>query len=523
MTANFDPFEALEAFFADEISPGDAVRLRNWVAENPDRFAEIAERSKIHALLSIHGVRLASESVLDPLLTEETTSSDAQTKLYPAKDTADAPVIRRSRVSPQRLMAWSAVAIALLLVAMIFGPEILRDSTVGVVVVADEVQWNSPPLRVGQIVPGGEIQIAGGQLEIRLQSQAEMTLTGEAHVELIDEMTVRLRRGGADFHCPERARGFKVVLPNGAEVIDLGTSFAVDVDTQNRAAVLVEEGLVEVRAPGESPVTLTAGNEVAIADSGERRIGNVSRYSRERRWQRRLKTICSAKRRTAVVMTLDGHGEPAVPETSTRVHGDPSPALDRFGQVGGAFHFDGVGDWLELPAAFPAKNFTLLVWFRAERTEDERFLFSTKSADRAKASRAIRLVGETISVDVFAPHSEESGERGPRLVGNGRFQPNRWTHLAVTYENPRAKPACLRVYINGRQASEDYCEFGSTIPVMPDRIAIGNSIVASDDGGRFGGELDDLIVIKRCYEPEKILDLFENSRPEQVALAKAPE
>lgn len=515
MTETFDPFDALEAFFAGEIEPADAERLRDWIADNPDRLAEIAERSRIHALLSISGVRLASESVLDSILERGLPSSDSHVSMNPITNAPETATIGQSRVSAKRRAGWCAVVVALVIVAMVCRPYILRDSAVGVVVVADEVQWKSPPIRAGETVPRGEIQIAGGQLEIRFQSQARMTLSGDAHVEVIDEMTVRLHRGGADFHCPKPARGFKVILPNGAEVIDLGTAFAVEVDTQNRSAVLVEEGLVEVRAPGETPVTVTAGNEVAIADRGGQRIGKVSRYSPERRWNRRLKTICSAKRRTAIVMALDGHGNATVPETAAQVHGDPSPVVDRFGKASGALHFDGVDDWLELPADFPPKSFTLLAWFRSEPGNAERrTLFACESADRATAGRTVRLVGDTIAVNALASAADESGDPGLSLSGNGRFQPNRWTHLAVTYENPRAKKACLRVYVNGRQTSEDFRDFVSDVPAMPNRVAIGSSVLAGEVGSRFRGELDDLIVIKRCYEPDQILDLYENSRPE---------
>ena len=113
---------------------------------------------------------------------------------------------------------------------------------------------NYPPLSfylIGAVAGAGHDVLAAGRLRFRsgrvtlsMFSGVVLTVEGPADLELVAIDRVFCRRGRLRTRVPEGAEGF-VVASSGSAVIDMGTEFALNVETDGKSQVMVFEGLAE--------------------------------------------------------------------------------------------------------------------------------------------------------------------------------------------------------------------------------------------------------------------------------------
>ncbi|QNN21926.1 hypothetical protein HED60_06460 [Planctomycetales bacterium ZRK34] len=137
---------------------------------------------------------------------------------------------------------------------------------------ANDVDWLSDPLNLGEDVSPRVLSIGAGTLDIQLFSGVAMTIIGPAQVDLRQPMHVRIDRGTLYASVSHSAIGFTVESP-GCRVIDRGTVFAITVDAAGATTqVSVIEGSVDAMA-------LDAGGR--IVDTRRLSVGTTCRVSRE--------------------------------------------------------------------------------------------------------------------------------------------------------------------------------------------------------------------------------------------------
>lgn len=128
-------------------------------------------------------------------------------------------------------------------------------------------------LKVGDRLGAETIQLESGFVRLVFDDGVEVTLEGPAEYELIKPGKTRLRTGLLTATVPEGAEGFQVETPT-AEVVDLGTSFGVDLRETGFSRVSVFDGEVEVAASDKSKKhLLTEGESVRIG--ADRQIEEV--------------------------------------------------------------------------------------------------------------------------------------------------------------------------------------------------------------------------------------------------------
>jgi ferric-dicitrate binding protein FerR (iron transport regulator) len=98
-------------------------------------------------------------------------------------------------------------------------------------------------LEVGRRLAAERIAIDAGAVEIRLRNGVTLLLCGPADVELAGEMRAVLRDGSVVVKVPKGMSGFRVET-GAAEVLDLGTEFAVRASGGQLTDVQVYEGAV---------------------------------------------------------------------------------------------------------------------------------------------------------------------------------------------------------------------------------------------------------------------------------------
>ena len=116
-----------------------------------------------------------------------------------------------------------------------------------VVVQTDNARWEQAegpaPVR-GHTVGPGRFRLASGTATLAFLNGVMLTLEGPADIDLISVDRVFCRRGKLRTRVPKGAEGFIVASPSSA-VVDLGTEFALNVEDDGHAQVMVFEGVAE--------------------------------------------------------------------------------------------------------------------------------------------------------------------------------------------------------------------------------------------------------------------------------------
>ncbi|MEM6330289.1 MAG: LamG-like jellyroll fold domain-containing protein [Planctomycetota bacterium] len=132
------------------------------------------------------------------------------------------------------------------------------------------------------LAEGREIRLRSGLVQLTFESGAKIVLQGPAAFVADSGMFAQMTRGKISALCPQSARGFRLRTPT-AEIIDIGTEFAVAVESTGDSEVHVFKGEVVARSlsstkpggsgePGESgPYTVTENTALRFEQGGRQR------------------------------------------------------------------------------------------------------------------------------------------------------------------------------------------------------------------------------------------------------------
>jgi hypothetical protein len=124
-----------------------------------------------------------------------------------------------------------------------------QEKWVAILRKAIDVQWLDPEKApsVGEPLTAGRLQFSEGLIEIQTNRGAKLLLEGPADLEIVSDMVVRCQLGRLRVDVPPPAHGFLVDSPL-VNVVDRGTSFAMDVSGDQKAEVHVITGMVELHS-----------------------------------------------------------------------------------------------------------------------------------------------------------------------------------------------------------------------------------------------------------------------------------
>lgn len=122
-------------------------------------------------------------------------------------------------------------------------------------------EWldDSLPMRSGDTLNAGRLELGCGLAQIEFFSGAQMLFEGPGVIEIVSPWEAICYDGKARVRVPPPAQGFRLLTP-GMKLVDLGTEFGLQVDsaTQN-AEVHVFEGEVEAHPDKGQMVSLKQG------------------------------------------------------------------------------------------------------------------------------------------------------------------------------------------------------------------------------------------------------------------------
>jgi hypothetical protein len=135
------------------------------------------------------------------------------------------------------------------------GRHLAKDrEALAVVMKLVDARWEStdgPAPALGRPVAAGRLRLRSGLATLAFVNGVTLTLEGPADVDLVSIDRVFCRRGKLRTRVPKGAEGFVVASPSSA-VVDLGTEFALNVEDDGRAQVMVFEGAAEAALLSDS-------------------------------------------------------------------------------------------------------------------------------------------------------------------------------------------------------------------------------------------------------------------------------
>jgi len=245
----FDELGVLAAALCDgEITPEQAARLEALAGRSEAARRFFLNYTRLHAELYWETAFSADAALLMPPTARPTARPRPQFMGLSRR-----PVARA--LQSRRLWAGLAVA-ATLLVGVTFRSllpksapvaSLARPAAVAEVVGSVDAAWADPSALTAssQLPAGRRLDLTRGLAEIRFASGATIILQGPARFEPLDFNRGLLHEGTLTATVPHAAAGFVVATPS-AQVVDMGTEFALSVEPSGRSEVQVFQGSVEV-------------------------------------------------------------------------------------------------------------------------------------------------------------------------------------------------------------------------------------------------------------------------------------
>jgi hypothetical protein len=403
----------------------------------------------------------------------------------------------------------------------------------------------------GDVLPNGLLAFNSGLAEIDFFCGATLIVEGPAQLEIESDWAVRVKHGRLRASVPPAARGFSVKAAD-SEIIDLGTEFAVEVDSGN-ARVEVIDGEVELRGGAHDGRHLLTGEGESLAGSPATTdlAGGLSTFSelslqwREAdeklfaRWQDHSQQLRTDDRLIAYYPIAAGVSGRAVanaaasgPQADGLLVGPVERSAGRFGAQSAGLNFERTGARVRTRIDGEFKAFTFACWVRIDSLAHRyNALFMGDGYENGEPHWQIRDDGRlmfSVMVDDTQEiqHFSEIDQKMVTQAGLHRvyYSPpfwdisksGQWFHLAAVYS-----PADRRVdqYVNGEVVSSDE---------IVDRFHVSTLRIGPAEIGNWGqpfrktpwfavrnlnGTIDELAIFNAPLTESEIQNVYEYGKP----------
>lgn len=261
MTQNIN--QLINAYLDGIITQDQQAELAAWIeadSTNADDFAEaVFLDSRLHAEVN-------AAPYTDPAKTIRKPDSHASTRQLSTKTTIRLAICLLITVAVG-VMAWVTQNDPQQLATDDGEQKPAAFASVSQVV---DAQWSTnDTLHIGDRLNSQTIQLKSGFLTLTFDDGVEVTLQGPAEYELLAAGRTKLTTGLLTATVPPGAEGFTVDTPT-AEVVDLGTSFGIDLREDGFSSISVFDGEVTVAVPDTAKKHLLAeGDSVRVGADQE--------------------------------------------------------------------------------------------------------------------------------------------------------------------------------------------------------------------------------------------------------------
>ncbi|MEQ1860196.1 MAG: DNRLRE domain-containing protein [Chthoniobacteraceae bacterium] len=289
--------ELCDRLLDGEFTPEDRARLEALVLGDADLRRLYVETLHLHAALRQNAPRLSDAPLAEIVATSLRDVRGPEGRGY--------NVLRCPRW-PMQIAAGLAIGLGI----WWFTPR-PAERPLATLVETNGARWenSSLPTSPGSALHAGRLRLADGVARIVFQSGAEVSLEGDAELELTGPNACFLHSGALTAHVPEQAKGFVVGTAN-AKLIDHGTDFGISTDAAGRAQVQVLQGEVELQH-GRSGDTLRHQTRESTAITAERFSPTKDKADGEPDRYAFARTTTAARKPMLALTTAGGSGDAA--------------------------------------------------------------------------------------------------------------------------------------------------------------------------------------------------------------------
>lgn len=413
------------------------------------------------------------------------------------------------------------------------------------------VEWSDPASApvAGSVLAPGWLRFKAGLVQLEFFSGASVIVEGPADFEIRSQSEAFCQFGRFSAIVPEPARGFIVSSPSLA-LVDLGTSFGMEVSRAGENEIFVYKGLVRLTRTGAQNVRrdLTAGQGLRIDVGGNAHVlsaptadyATVAELARRQQDETRVRL---AGWRTAdpdlnrdpsllVRFDFENHG---VDERILRNHAPNSPASAVGTLVGcqwsdgrwpgkGALEFKGVGDRVRLMIPGEMEALTFSAWVRADSLPHlYNALLVSDRYRRGVLRWQLLQNGQLALTQLLVDDSGLADPASTQRVVSATVVPlerlGLWVHLATT---ANFRTGLVTHHVDGQPAGAG--KFAELVAGKLGSVELGNWGIAPDtekgrrlaDGGyldrSFVGKIDEFALFARVLSGEELRKLFLQGR-----------
>jgi len=445
---------------------------------------------------------------------------------------------------------------------LVSGPDL---SAVAVLSQSVSAKWDGDYRpSAGDNLGVGHLILQRGEVQIDFLAGARLLLRAPADIEIRAADEVLIRYGSASCFVTEMGHGFRV-LTKEMEVIDLGTSFSIDVKSDGNSEVHVLDGSVAIKSPKGPSLELTEMHAIRMGDDGPENVEySPDRFPKTSDLRIRLRDIDQRRYESWKAKAKAVSADPSVILHYTFEETDPSAlevhnvATDASRATNGAvigcrwdegrwpskraLVYRNAGDRVlfQVPGAVSAVTF--LVWARVDAlTQDITSLLMTEHPDRRKMLMATdnKVLGDamqrrrestvetvrwelsqyTNNVLFSVGHGMDRSDYDMSAAVHPYTRSSRWGTWACMGVTCDAKKREVIHYLNGDPIGGG--QFERAKPLLLDFMELGNFGATSDelketDGlaqRRFYGAIDELVIANRVFDAAEIKAFWTNGKP----------
>ena len=550
-----DRLEALlDAYFDEMLGETERGELEYLLLSSPQARQLFWQRARFHALLRRYGTEYWGNRLAEQYAASELTDTQIEPASASVQGTRKRWAFPEWFSSGLRWATAGAVALVALIAGLLWWRPAPQAPSAGIpamesafrppvaeLVRAVGVEWESATnaFSPGAVLTAGSLKLKRGLVELGFYQGARVVIEGPAEFELISDMEARCASGKIRVEVPPPAHGFKVLSPN-LQVVDVGTSFGLEVRNDGQAEIHVFQGKVEMAsaAAPQAQQALTEGQSAHVSASGQIQsveldattfvsLEEIQERSHEEMrhryaaWQDFSQLVL---RDPALLLYYDFEGQPSnarvlpncVPAAPTESNGTIIGCQRAEGRWPGkgALDFKQFGDRVRfaLPGRFT--SLTCLAWVRVDGLSHR--LSALMMSGKARAGEPQWQLVQTGTIqfgkrilDGWGVDHMENCQSVPLIAPEAM---GLWMHLGVVYDLPTRT---VKHFFNGQEVSRG--DIVSQLPVTLEAMEIGNWTPQvgqpMEPIRSFNGRLDEFAIFSRALSAEEIQEAFAIGRP----------
>jgi len=442
-----------------------------------------------------------------------------------------------------------AAVIAVLLMAVVImavrdsGEELTVEKSTpgldaGVAVLTREInaRWENREVRLGDAMPKGLWRLSSGTAEIDFYSGASVILEAPAALEILSENRGILHAGRLRAHVPHHAHGFTIATQS-VELVDIGTSFGMEIGADAETSVHVFDGEVELYEPesdrqrgkgetllaGEGRRFTLSGDTVPIEADGTRFMtpANFREQARAlerekyQRWHRDSGQMEKDPRLVAQYQFEEGTGRALIGRFGSDFDGLHGAVIGARWSEGrwpdkGALDFKRPSDRVRIEVPESMESMTLVTWVRVDGLDNAfNSLLLSDGWDRPGAVHWQILNTGEVELAVWHGERTTKNSRAPFVISPFDF--GQWVQLAVVYDG---NAGTVSHYRDGQLSG--IVELPAVVPLSIGKAEIGNWTPTQDKARQvrqFNGRIDELLIFNTAFSDTEIHTLYQYGKP----------